>query len=603
MVILAVGAAASVGEKFTAGAMERRLFASFSWPGGVPSPDDIANDANKLIEDTGNTIGDAATTSFDFVKQNFQQAEGLLKEGHQVVTAAWDATSQFGNDMNAIYDEFKPLEKVFAAHHGLIPLLTNEDRLGLLTKVLLDLVRSTGQVVQIGNAVGAVVQVFGHLNSMFNSELSKLTPVDGRRLQDQNLTTPLDGRRLLDYTSLLDGLNFDAITNSFNDFSEQAKEFNETLSGIRETLEPVLERLESHLEGRRLIIDQDEIARDQWKYEGAVRGVIPAWQSVEGMVKDACTQTEVALEAVSSLECRIKGFASQPSIPGMDQVSGLVGTCEKEAAKEADKGDCPAASHSAGVRDMLSSNAGAIGWMALSFEYAFENSLFVRIVFATILLAIGIGVGFFGYMGKDCEFWFEGFLAGIVVWTTVIAIIVCWFGVCREGLISTCDPTWIFVIVMILSVGCAFLSCKAQKFQFFVSGFDLGAVLAGVIYMIIYRREVFDAFLDPEAARVVISGLLCSTLLTGLLFGVLTVYFSKAMIVIATSAVGATLIIFAIYLYFDHSLGWPDVIAMVFVTGIAIAVQYLVTAKGYTKTDYGEVKKEDDGDNEAPTSG
>merc|ERR1719210_1050467 len=135
----------------------------------------------------------------------------------------------------------------------------------------------------------------------------------------------------------------------------------------------------------------------------------------------------------------------------MNAVNNLVGDCNTNSVNESDVGECPAASHSEGVRDMLTNNAGAIGWLALSFEYAIKHSIILRIMVATFLLALGIMIAFFGYKLKDIEFWFEGLLAGMVVWTTIIAIIVCWFGVCRGGFIGSCDPTWIFVVIMVLS--------------------------------------------------------------------------------------------------------------------------------------------------------
>merc|ERR1712066_543436 len=75
-----------------------------------------------------------------------------------------------------------------------------------------------------------------------------------------------------------------------------------------------------------------------------------------------------------------------------------------------------------------------------------------------------------------------------------------------------------------------------------MAGFDLGCIFGGVIFLWHEYRQIFDSVLDPEAAKLEMLWLLIVSIISGLVFGTFTVYFTKLAIVFAPSAIGAALL-------------------------------------------------------------
>jgi len=246
---------------------------------------------------------------------------------------------------------------------------------------------------------------------------------------------------------------------------------------------------------------------------------------------------------------------------------------------------------------MLSQQAGVLGWTAAGFHYAIENSTVLRITIATIIMTVALMMALFGYRYKDCEFWIEGFLAGLVVWSILISVMIVYFGMCRGQFIDTCNPKIMLIVVVILSSGCACLTVKLQAAQEFLAGFDLGALAGGFAFLAFKHEEVFNTFISADDSKPIMTQLLAASFVTGLVVGILTIYFTKLVLIIGTSIIGSFGIICSITLFFPHYLGKPDLVAWGTLTVLFSLVQYFGTSHKDSRYDR-VYKSADDTDDE-----
>jgi len=436
------------------------------------------------------------------------------------------------------------------------------------------------EIVQIGDAVGLVAGIFDKLYKLFKEDLANLDP-RGRRL----FQAPK-----IDFTQLLSGLDFEGIKVTFEGFKNRAQDLVGKIKGINATISPLLGELKAALARRRLgdvaaTIKNtkqvaDEIQTDQAKYEEAILEVTPSWRGVEGLAKDVCGETEKAMVEVNALQCRVDEFGKQVKIPGVDILKDIKMGCKDDGNKEINKANasCPVASHSENVRDMLSQNAGVLGWTAVTFQYAIIHNSVLRIIGGLLVILCSLQLGLLGYRLKDCEMWIEGFLAGLVVWSIVISVFIAMFGVCRGQYIDKCEPKWMLVVVVILSLLCSFGTVKFQKLQVFLAGFDLGAMIGGCVFFAFKYEDIFNTFIHADSSNDLLYCLLASALVTGLVLGVLTVKLEKPLIVVCTATIGAFGVVFAFAIFLLRFMDKIDLVVWVLLSIAFSAFQWFVTA-------------------------
>jgi len=613
--------------KFVRGSADRRNL--FSLPDGVPNPNDLQDNANNIIGDGANKIGDGANQignlageTFEKIKLEMQKAQGLLNSGVAIMQSAYDSSIQFGHKMDDLYVSFQPLENLFASSHGLVPLLTSTTNLQNLVSFLTKLLEDAGELVVIGDSVGKVADLFGRLLDFFNNELAALNP-NGRKLFGFPTFPPVPIPPVpiptippipipqIDFTQLLADLNFEDLKTEFEGYKAEAQTLVDDVSKINATVYPLLKQLNNSLAGRRLqawsMVKSalQEVQDNQVKYEGAVLGIIPAWRKGEDITCDVCGAISAARKEVVQLKCRVDEFTKQvqapPTLPDLEKIKTH---CFAATANPPASETCPSVKHSAGVRDMLSQQAGALGWFAATFDYAIKHYTVVRITSAVVIGIVGLMMALFGYRYKDCEFWIEGFLAGLVVWSVVISVIIVYFGMCRGQYIDTCEPRILLIIVVILSTGCACVTVKLQAAQEFLAGFDLGALTGGFAFLAWKHEEVFNTFVSADDSKPIMTQLMLSAFVTGVVVGLLTHKFTKLVLIIGTSVIGSFGIIVAVALFFPHYLDKPDLIAWGILSVVFSLVQYFGTSHRDSRYDRVEKSVDDggsdsDSDNEA----
>jgi len=227
-------------------------------------------------------------------------------------------------------------------------------------------------------------------------------------------------------------------------------------------------------------------------------------------------------------------------------------------------------------------------------EYGIKHYFVVRMASATLLLMGGLMMAAFGYRYKDCEFWIEGFLAGLVVWSVLFSVMIAYFGVCRGQYIDTCEPKIMLILIVTLSSGCACVTVKLQAAQEFLAGFDLGAMVGAFVFLAFYHEEVFHTFISVEDSKAIETQMLACSCLTGLAIGFLTTKFTKLVLVIGTSIIGSFGIVIAGATFFSHYLDTPDLVAWVILAVVFSFVQYFGTAHRDSRYDRIEQRMKDE---------
>jgi len=564
------------------------------WPTGLPDLNKIKDDANKVIGDGGSAIKNPFEDLFQKIKQEMQKGQRFVNDGLANVQAAYDESIKLGKKMEDLSKAFEPLKKLFESSHGLVPLLTTKTHMQNLVSFLTDLLEDAGELAVVGDKVGGVAGLFDDLLNFFNGELAKLVNSGRRLVQFPPFPTPTLPD--IDFTLLLADLNFQEYKTQFLGYKDEAQKVVTEVSNINATVYPLLMQMKNSLDGRRLVVAEikdmvQEIRDNQAKYGGAVRGIIPAWRKGEDLTMHVCGAVSTAKNEVLQLKCRVDEFTRQVTAPATIPSLEKIKTDCFERTKQP-PATCPTVQHSANVRDMLSQQSDVLGWTAAAFSYSIEHYKVLRITLATIILVVGLMMALFGYRYKDCEFWIEGFLAGIVVWSIVIAVMIVYFGMCRGQFIHTCEPKIMLIVVLILSTGCACLTVKLQAAQEFLAGFDLGAMAGGFAFLAFKHEEVFNTFINAEDSKPIMTQLMAASFVTGLVVGILTKYWTKLALIIGTSLIGSFGIIISVALYFPHYLDKPDIIAWGILTVFFSLVQYFGTS--HTDDRYDRVYKSAD---------
>lgn len=356
-------------------------------------------------------VKNAMTTASTMLPGNLQQVLQIFKDSQQWITQglefankAWVQFGSFAGWLQGIFKLFqqpiasrrlqadeaegigrgltgaKSLQDIFSAG-DVVSLITSMPLLHQLIVLVQHVLESSKFMKTLVAAVRKVTEIFGELSTVFKQALGKLS---SRRL------TPEESRRLDGlsvFTDLLKGIDFDTMTSTLATFLSQVSSQALTLDQVKSTLGPLLAKLEAKT-ARRLSIEAD-----QKMYSDAISKVVPTWQKVESTGIALCPNVMDSQSLVSSLKCRVSGFIDGNGI--LANLGGLVGSnglCEvKTAARRLsdypvaagvlevtwDAGvldssksrlltaasQCPTQSQSAGVSDLLSENAGSLGFI------------------------------------------------------------------------------------------------------------------------------------------------------------------------------------------------------------------------------------------------
>lgn len=359
------------------GAPARQLASIFGFDVSANTLTDLTSQASSWVGDAAGQVTKAAAgvAGLSSIVSVFNNAQGLLAKCLTVVQAAWKSVQSFGAQLMHIFTTFGPLKAVFASKDGLIELMTSMPNINRLVTVVQQLLGTSTVLKSLSGACRTMSDIFGQLSGVFKSGLSKLTGGGTRRLLLQ------DGRRLssFSYLQLLQGIDFQWLIGKMGGFLHESESFGITLGQIQTTLGPLLATLQDKTQSRRL----GSIVANQKMYSEAIKKIVPTWQGVEGMGMKLCPEIASSDGLSSSLKCRVAGFVSNQG--ALSALGGLLGSCPKTSTTPVQQSSCPATSLSSGVTDMLSQNAGILGWI---------------IAGAVGLGLLGAGGGAFGMMNK-----------------------------------------------------------------------------------------------------------------------------------------------------------------------------------------------------------
>ncbi|CAE7378761.1 unnamed protein product [Symbiodinium pilosum] len=277
-----------------------------------------------------------------------QGANGYVQEGTQLTGQAWDSMKGLSNKMGTVYKDFEPLQPVFASATGATQLTTDEGFLSRLVHCIREIISSNSILDILGSSLEKVIHIFTQIK---DTVLSIMTKLGGRRLRQAGE----DGRRLLDYSQLLEGIDFDWIGNKITGFVKTIKTQSENLVDIDTVLGPMLAKMDKTGEAvRRLDIvaqaqssigDAIGIKEQAEKNSRAISKIIPTWQAVEGTAVSMCPSVLATKDTISNLQCRTTEFVSKAGLASWvpSQVTDIVGNCPATlpTAEEAIAQGCP----------------------------------------------------------------------------------------------------------------------------------------------------------------------------------------------------------------------------------------------------------------------
>mmetsp|Transcript_94742 Transcript_94742/g.253409 ORF Transcript_94742/g.253409 Transcript_94742/m.253409 type:complete len:390 (-) Transcript_94742:239-1408(-) len=325
----------------------RELFAGFSVPDGL-IPDgfqDQADSFQKMAMDKLAGGSDAAG-----IMSILSDSTSLLDKSTESTNAAESSFGALQTQLTNIFSSFSPLQPLFAkGNTGLMEILTSPSNMQALLHTVTQVLGTSDVLKTLSSAVASILDVLGKVKEVIFSAVSKLSgSAEGRRL--------LGERRLLDFTDLLQGMDFDGLISKMKGYAEQGTQLSDRLGNIQQVLQPVLDAVNG---GRRL-----SFSDDQEKYAKAIKDVVPAWQAVEGVGIQVCPSISESKNFAASMKCRIQGFTGANG--ALDFVANMAGAgsdCQTPAKVEVGSGKCPEKGMSSGVENALGDNAGMIGYV------------------------------------------------------------------------------------------------------------------------------------------------------------------------------------------------------------------------------------------------
>lgn len=281
-----------------------------------------------------------------------------------------------------IFNDFKPLQPIFANENGLISLITNQTNVGTLVHVVKHLLNTSSDLDELGGFVHSVSDMFKEISDLFRGALGRVIddentqPVAARRLDGkegphEELVT-ISHEAVTNYKELMQNLDFKKLVPLLLGFMKDMQEHSNDLLMVKDILEPLLIQLDasessSGQPARRLSGSPslEEIMKDQQKYARAIKAIIPTWQGIEKTGIAMCPVVGESDGSSGSLKCRVEEFIEKAALPSWAQgaaskISGLVGACPEPTGNST---VCPTESQSAGITDLLGKNAEYIGWL------------------------------------------------------------------------------------------------------------------------------------------------------------------------------------------------------------------------------------------------
>jgi len=220
----------------------------------------------------------------------------------------------------------------------------------------------------LGSSLEKVTHIFTQIKDTVMSIMSKL---GSRRLRQAGE----EGRRLLDYSQLLDGIDFEWIGSKITGFVT-IKTQSENLVDIDTVLGPMLahmdktgqsvRRLDFVTEAQSSISGAVSLKEQAEKNSRAIGKIIPTWQAVEGTAVSMCPSVLATKDTIGHLQCRTTEFVSKAGLSSWvpSQVTDIVGNCPAKlpTTEEAVAQGCPEKAQSANVKDVLGEHSETLGW-------------------------------------------------------------------------------------------------------------------------------------------------------------------------------------------------------------------------------------------------
>ncbi|CAE8597929.1 unnamed protein product [Polarella glacialis] len=338
------------------GVPARQLASVFGFE--VPSSlSNLQEQATYFVGDAGNKIAAAAAgiSGLSSIVTVFTDSQGLVNTGVDVLGSAWTSFLHLTAQLGEIFATFGPLKPLFASQTGLVQLLSSSAGVQTLVSVVQQLLSTSSVLEAISDACRTIVDIFNKLSGTFSAAMEKLTGKGTRRL------LVAQGRKLsvFSYEQLLSGIDFKDLISQMGACLTKATGYAKELAQVNATLGPLLSKWGGSTSGVRRLTGASP---DQKEYQQAIEKIIPAWQGVEGLGISMCPEVLSAQEVAIALKCRVDGFVGAGG--GLGALSNLLNSCPaKSASTSPDMVQCPKESMSAGVTDLLSKNAFALGWV------------------------------------------------------------------------------------------------------------------------------------------------------------------------------------------------------------------------------------------------
>eukprot|EP00439_Symbiodinium_sp_Y106_P012292 s6640_g1.t2 len=339
--------------------------------------DSIGN-AAKWCQDTVNQV-QSKVVGVQEAATLIQGANGYVHEGTQLTGQAWDSMKGLGDKMGTIYKDFEPLQPAFASASGATQITTDQSFLSKLVHCIREIIsRRPAEIGAnvcnsildiLGSSLEKVTHIFTQIKDTVMSIMSKL---GSRRLRQAGE----EGRRLLDYSQLLDGIDFEWIGSKITGFVKTIKTQSENLVDIDTVLGPMLahmdktgqsvRRLDFVTEAQSSISGAVSLKEQAEKNSRAIGKIIPTWQAVEGTAVSMCPSVLATKDTIGHLQCRTTEFVSKAGLSSWvpSQVTDIVGNCPAKlpTTEEAVAQGCPEKAQSANVKDVLGEHSETLGW-------------------------------------------------------------------------------------------------------------------------------------------------------------------------------------------------------------------------------------------------
>jgi len=307
------------------------------------------------------------------ISKIFAGSNSWVQKGVRVASAALDCMKNLAAQMLSIFKQFEPLKAIFASKDGLMTLIKQPKDTATLVHVVRELCNTSSTLEALNGALHQVSGMFEEISEFFHNLLARI----GMGGSKKSRLLSADARRLSSWTDLLRGIDFKHIVSTLKGYLRPLSSCTRSLLSISDVIGPMMIKMDdaftslnggSKGNGRQLfgIEDAMNLKKNQEKYSKAIAQIIPSWQAAENLGVKMCPTVALSHSSASALKCRVSSFVKSTGI-SLGAISGLVSDCggdpSSEAKKEAKNSKCPAAAHSAGLKNVLGENANMLGWI------------------------------------------------------------------------------------------------------------------------------------------------------------------------------------------------------------------------------------------------